>query len=72
MIACPPRVSRDRCASGRKSIRHAAEAGEHFQLEELGIVEAQRLRRVAQRGAWVLPPTRLTLVPTSTAGFCPS
>ena len=31
-------------------VRHAAEAGEHLQFEELGVVEAQRLRRLAQRG----------------------
>ena len=53
-------------------IGDAAEAREHFEFQELGVVQSQCLGGVTQRRAWVLPPTRLTLVPTSTAGFWPS
>ena len=42
----------DACAArellAHAGIRHAAEAGEHFQFEELGIVEPDALGRVAQ------------------------
>ena len=65
------RAARELLAHAR--IRHAAEAGEHFQFEELGIVEPRRVSAASRSArAWVLPPTRLTLTPTSTAGFWPS
>ena len=42
-----PRAARQLVA--HPGVRHAAEAGEHLQFEELRVVEPQRLRRVAQR-----------------------
>ena len=53
-------------------VSYPAEPREHFKFQELSIIQPQRFAASRKAGAWVLPPTRLTLAPTSTGGLWPS
>jgi len=53
------------------AFRHASKTCENLQFKKLRIVEPQVPDASRSTLACVLPPTRLTLRPTSTAGFWP-